>query len=407
MIDRLIRIDKNEHFFLFGPRGTGKSTLLHALLDPATTLYLDLLQPELEDEFSRFPQSFRARVLGTPPEITHVVIDEVQKVPKLLDAVHSLIEETDKVFVLTGSSARKLKRGGANLLAGRAQVLELFPFSVIELQETFPLERALAFGTLPKAVNSESDQTRRRFLGAYALTYLKEEIQAEQIVRNLDPFRRFLEVAAQMSGKIINFASIARDVGADDKTIKGYYQILEDTLIGTFLEPYHTSLRKRVSMKPKFYLFDTGVQRALSRSLTIPIQEGTSAFGELFESFFINECLKLNKYFERDFAFSYLATRDGVEIDLVVERPGAPLLLMEIKSATRIQAKHLAPLNTLGAEFADAERVCVARIVQAEKHDGILVLPWRAALEKYFVKSEPRVTFPHKPASDSQSTPLR
>jgi predicted AAA+ superfamily ATPase len=382
----LIRIDKNEHFFLFGPRGTGKSTLLHALFDPTTTLYLDLLQPELEDEFSRFPQSFRARVRGTSPEITHVVIDEVQKAPKLLDAVHALIEETDKVFVLTGSSARKLKRGGANLLAGRAQVLELFPFSVIELQEAFPLERALAYGTLPKAVNSESDQTRRRFLGAYALTYLKEEIQAEQIVRNLDPFRRFLEVAAQMSGKIINFASIARDVGADDKTIKGYYQILEDTLIGTFLEPYHTSLRKRVSMKPKFYLFDTGVQRALSRSLTIPIQEGTSAFGELFESFFINECLKLNKYFERDFAFSYLATRDGVEIDLVVERPGAPLLLLEIKSATRIQAKHLAALNTLGADFPDAERVCAARVAQAEKHDGILVLPWRAALEKYFTQ---------------------
>ena len=387
MIDRLINIDKNEHFFLFGPRGTGKSTLLHALFEPKTTLYLDLLQPELEDEFSRSPQSFRARVLGTQPSTTHIIIDEVQKVPKLLDVVHSLIEETDKVFILTGSSARKLKRGGANLLAGRAQVLELFPFSAIELDEDFSLDSALAFGTLPKAVNSESDQSRRRFLSAYALTYLKEEIQAEQIVRNLDPFRRFLEVAAQMSGKIINFASIARDVGVDDKTIKGYYQILEDTLVGTFLEPHHTSLRKRVSMKPKFYLFDTGVQRALSRSLTIPIQEGTSAYGELFESFFINECLKLNKYFELDFSFSYLSTRDGVEIDLVVERPGAPLLLMEIKSAALIQDKHLASLATLGAEFPDAERVCVARVGHAEKHDGIMVLPWRTALETYFAPS--------------------
>jgi len=385
MIDRVINIDKNEHFFLFGPRGTGKSTLLHSLFDPGTTLYLDLLQPELEDEFARFPQSFRARVLGLQAHITHVIIDEVQKVPKLLDVVHSLIEETDKTFILTGSSARKLKRGGANLLAGRAQVLELFPFSAIELPADYPLDRALAFGTLPKAVNSESDQTRRRFLSAYALTYLKEEIQAEQIVRNLDPFRRFLEVAAQMSGKIINFAAIARDVGADDKTIKGYYQILEDTLIGTFLEPFHTSLRRRIAMKPKFYLFDTGVQRALSRSLTIPVMEGTSAYGELFESFFINECIRLNKYFERDFSFSYLSTRDGVEIDLVVQRPGAPLLLVEIKSATRIQDRHLAPLRTLGSEFPGAERICVSRVGQPEMHDGIMVLPWRAALEKYFV----------------------
>ncbi len=385
MIDRIIKIDRTEHFFLFGPRGTGKSTLLRSMFDPGKTLYLDLLQPELEDEFARFPQSFRARVLALPPHVTHVIIDEVQKVPKLLDVVHSLIEATNKTFILTGSSARKLKRGGANLLAGRAQVLELFPFSSIELPADYSLERILAFGTLPKVVNSESDQTRRRFLSAYALTYLKEEIQAEQIVRNLDPFRRFLEVAAQMSGKIINFAAIARDVGADDKTIKGYYQILEDTLVGTFLEPYHTSLRRRVAMKPKFYLFDTGVQRALSRSLTIPVTEGTSAYGELFEAFFINECFRLNHYFERDFSFSYLATRDGVEIDLVVQRPGAPLLLVEIKSALRIEDRHLASLKTLGAEFPGAERICVARVGQAEMYDGIMVLPWRTALEKYFV----------------------
>ena len=219
---------------------------------------------------------------------------------------------------------------------------------------------------------------------AYARTYLKEEIQAEQIVRNLDPFRRFLEVAAQMSGKIINYASLARDVGVDEKTIKGYYQILEDTLIGRFLEPYHTSLRKRVSRKPKFYLFDTGVQRALSRSLTIPVVEGTSAYGELFEAFFINECFKLNHYNEKDFSFSYLMTRDEVEIDLVVERPGAPLLLIEIKSATQIKPKHLASLKKLGAEFPGAERVCVTCGVLPENHDGILVLPWRMALETYF-----------------------
>jgi predicted AAA+ superfamily ATPase len=377
-------MDRNEHFFLFGPRGTGKSTLLHTVFQASTTLFFDLLDPELEDEFARFPQSFRAKVLGAPPSITHIVVDEIQKVPKLLDVVHSLIEGSGKIFVLTGSSARKLKRGGANLLAGRAQVLELHPLSALELKDSFSLDECLAFGSLPKAVAAVSEQSRRRFLSAYALTYLKEEIQAEQIVRNLDPFRRFLEVAAQMAGKIINYASIAGDVGVDEKTVKSYYQILEDTLIGRFLEPYHTSIRKRLSQKPKFYLFDTGVQRSLSRSLTIPVVDGTSAYGELFEAFFINECFKLNHYREKDFSFSYLMTRDEVEIDLVVERPGASVLLFEIKSAKHVEEKHLASLRTLGAEFPDAERVCVARVATPESHDGIIVLPWLMALERYF-----------------------
>jgi len=173
-------------------------------------------------------------------------------------------------------------------------------------------------------------------------------------------------------------------VGADEKTVKAYCQILENTLIGRFLESFNTSIRKRLSRAPKFCLFDTGVQRALSRSLTIPVQEGTSVYGELFEAFFINECFKLNHYFEKDFTFSYLMTGSGVEIDLVVERPGAPLLLMEIKSTTTIQKKHLSALQSLGADFPDAEKVCIARIPIPEKHDRILVLPWRMALETYF-----------------------
>ncbi|MEI6388620.1 MAG: DUF4143 domain-containing protein [Spirochaetota bacterium] len=166
------------------------------------------------------------------------------------------------------------------------------------------------------------------------------------------------------------------------RTVKSFYQILEDTLIGRFLEPYHSSIRKRLSQKPKFYLFDTGVQRALSRSPSIPVVEGPSAYGELFEAFFINECFRLNHYHEKDYSFSYLMTRDEVEIDLVVERPAAPLL--EIKSATRIEGRHLASLKTLGSELPEAERVCVARVGMPEIHDGILVLPWLIALERYF-----------------------
>jgi predicted AAA+ superfamily ATPase len=304
MYQRLLKIDRTESFFLFGPRGTGKSTLLRSLFPPESTLYFDLLMPELEDEFSRNPGSLKAKVLAAPKSITHVVIDEVQKAPRLLDIVHALIEENGKVFVLTGSSARKLKRGQANLLAGRAQVLELHTLSALEIGENFSLDSALAYGTLPLSVNADTEMKRRRFLNAYALTYLKEEIQVEQIVRKIEPFRKFLEVAAQMSGKILNYAGIARDTGADEKTIKSYYQILKDTLIGRHLEPFDTSVRRQISRKPKFFLFDTGVQRALSRALTIPVQQGTSAYGELFEAFFINECFKLNTYFEKDFSFS-------------------------------------------------------------------------------------------------------
>jgi uncharacterized protein len=385
LYERLLRIDKHENFFLFGPRGTGKSTLLKNLFSAENTLYIDLLQPEVEDEYARNPQILRNKVLALPNSVTHVLIDEVQKAPRLLDVVHLLIEETDKIFVLTGSSARKLKRGCANLLAGRAQVLELYPFSVLETENDFSLLGALSYGCLPKAFTAESIQSKRRFLTAYALTYLNEEIKAEQIVRKIDPFRKFLEVAAQMSGKIVNFASLARDTGADEKTVKSYYQILEDTLIGRYLEPYHTSVRKRLSQKPKFYLFDTGVQRALTHSLNVPLREGTSAYGDLFEIFIVNEFFKLNHYYEKDYSFYYLMTRDGVEIDLVVERPGSPLLLVEIKSASSIHERHLTPLFTLGGEFLHADRICISRVTTPQKHEGnVMVLPWKTALKQIF-----------------------
>ena len=254
---------------------------------------------------------------------------------------------------LLKSRAGKLIRGGVHLLSGRPQVLEVYASSALELGGDFALAEALSFGTLPKAAIALTEQSRRHFLKA----------------------------AAQMSGKIINFASLARDVGADEKTIKSYCQNLEDRLVGRFLEPYHTSLRKRVSARPKFNLFDTGVQRALSRSLSLPVLEDTSVFGELFEAFFINKCFKLNHYYEREFSFLFLMTRDRVGIDLFIEGPGLPLLL-EIKSATTIQSKHRSSRESIGAEFPDAERVCAARVTLPDTPGGVLVLPWSRALEE-------------------------
>ena len=228
---------------------------------------MDLLDSSVKERFLRNPSEFYAIVQAFPPETRHVVIDEIQKVPKLLDEVHRLIEETDKIFILTGSSAQKLKHGGANLLAGRAFVYHLFSLSCFELKDQFNLDQALRWGTLPKIFSLKEDAEKNEFLRAYSDTYLKEEIWNEQVIRKLQPFRRFLEVAAQCNGKIINYAHIARDVGVDGKTIKEYFCILEDTMIGFFLEPFHHSFRKRLVEKPKFYFFDPGVVRSLARGL--------------------------------------------------------------------------------------------------------------------------------------------
>ena len=285
MFPRFVKFPLQHSFFLFGPRGTGKSTLLKKRFHLSQCLWLDLLETSVEDQFSRNPGDFYAIVKALPKEVLYVVVDEIQKVPKLLDEVHRLIEETDKIFILTGSSARKLKRGGANLLAGRAFVCSLYALSCFELGEQFELERALHWGTLPKIFSLEDDTSRSAFLRAYSDTYLKEEIWNEQVIRKLPPFRRFLEVAAQCNGKIINYANIAQDVGVDDKTIKEYFIILEDTMIGFFLEPFRNSFRKRLVEKPKFYFFDPGVVRSLSRRLSVPLTAKTSAYGDAFEHF--------------------------------------------------------------------------------------------------------------------------
>ncbi len=260
---RLLTLPKEHSLFLFGARNSGKSTLVKEVYADSSII-IDLLKKKTEARFARNPDALYDIVKALPETTTHVIIDEVQKNPKLLDVVHDLMSDTKKCFVMTGSSARKLKQGGANLLAGRAFVYHMYPLTHIELGDTFNLDHALHWGTLPEIFTLDIDEMKKEFLYAYAHTYLKEEIWNEHFIRDLDPFRRFLEVAAQCNGQLINFSNIARDVGVSDKTIKSYYSILEDTLIGFFLEPYHASFRKRLSHQPKFYLFDTGVTRALA-----------------------------------------------------------------------------------------------------------------------------------------------
>ncbi|MEI6806634.1 MAG: ATP-binding protein [Myxococcaceae bacterium] len=386
MRNRLLQLPKKHSLFLFGPRGSGKSTLLSQLFPKDKSYWIDLLDPDQEDRFALKPSDLASIVKALPEHITHVVIDEIQKNPKLLDVVHSLIESTNKVFLLTGSSARKLKRGAANLLAGRAFVYHLYPFSFLEQEHEFNLDEALQFGQLPKLETLEDNSQKIKYLNSYANTYLKEEIVSEQVVRNLLPFRRFLEVAAQSNGKIINYAKIAKDVGVAETTVKEYFSILEDTLLGRMLEPFHHSFRKRLSQKPKFYFFDNGISRALSRSLTVPLQAKTNAYGDAFEQFIINEVLKLVSYFHEEYRVSYLRTKDDAEIDLMVERPGLPLLCIEIKSSDSVREEDLSSLVQLTKDLGNCEAICLCNEPMAKSYEHALVLPWKQGLTQYFFK---------------------
>ncbi len=380
MVERLQSLTKNHSMFLFGARGTGKSTLLNTLFPKENSYWINLLDPEQEHRFGLFPEELISIVEALPEDITYVIIDEIQKIPKLLDCVHLLIEKTKKLFILTGSSACKLKRGGANLLAGRAFVYELFPFSFFELDSSFDAHDAMKFGLLPKIYQLLTPEDKKSFLQSYAFTYIKEEIVSEQIIRKLDPFRKFLEFAAQCNGKIINFASVAKDVGVDDKTIKSYYEILEDTLIGFFIEPYHTSVRKRLSQKPKFYFFDCGVTRALARRLSLDILSGNSYYGECFEHLVILEIFKLIRYKYSEFKLGYLKTKEDNEVDLIIERPGQKTLYIEIKSTINVQENHVSFLNKLSTAIIDGEFYCFSQDKVRKKLGSVTCMEWKQGI---------------------------
>ncbi|MFZ9521403.1 MAG: ATP-binding protein [Silvanigrellaceae bacterium] len=374
MFQRSVKLPEEHCFFLFGARGTGKTTLLRARFPDAYSI--DLLDHEIESTLMLNPHHLAAMLASA--KSNQVVIDEIQKIPKLLDEVHRLIETpgNEKIFILTGSSARKLKAGGANLLAGRAFLRNLFPLTSLELENRFDLLEALRWGTLPKIFSCNSDEMKRDYLESYAHLYLKEEVWGEQIIRNLPPFRKFLEVSAVNAGKIVNTANVARDVGVDPKTVQSYYSILEDTLLGFHIDAYHSSVRKRLRQAPKFYFFDNGVTRALARMLTVEPKTGTNYFGDLFEQLVINEFVRLNSYEMRDYRFSYLQSASGVEIDLVVERPGRPLALVEIKSTESVREDHLSGLDNFQRDFPDAELFLLSRDRHAKKFGRIQALPW-------------------------------
>ena len=382
MLRRLQKLHPSHSFFLFGARGMGKTTLLKEQFQNESTLWIDLLTEADEECFGRNPDELLAAL--KKKAYSRVVIDEVQKAPKILDLVHKGIETYKQTqFIMTGSSARKLKRGSANLLAGRAFVYQLHPLVFYELLDMFDLIEVLNFGSLPKIFQYNSKKDKVEFLKSYAKVYLREEVQLEQLIRKLNPFRNFLEVAAQANGQIINQSKIASHIGVDDKTVVQYFQILEDTLLGFRLNTHYTSARKRQAPPFKFYFFDLGVKKALERSLNSPLVPQTYAFGQAFEHFLISECHRLNEYFKTDYRFFYFKNKEGVEVDLVIDRGKEKTLLVEIKSSHKVDSRDIKHLKQAAKTWNKPCEMEVWSQDPLEKRiDETDCLPWTLALKQ-------------------------
>ena len=384
MIKRLVKLSESQSFFLFGPRGSGKSTLLKSQFNQSEVLWIDLLNQRTEFELSQDPD--RLIDIWKIKKPKWIIIDEVQKIPRLLDVVHRGIEDYKIRFALTGSSARKLKRGGANLLAGRAIEKQVFPFCSFELAAQFELHKSLEIGLLPKLWDDanllKDDQTD--FLYSYVNTYLKEEIAAEQLVRNLDPFRRFLIAAAQSNSKIVNYSKIERDAGVSQHQASRHFEILVDTLIGFYLEPFNHSPRKRKTQHSKFYFFDTGVVRALQNKAGEILTESSYEYGDLFETFIINEFIKLKSALNLKWSFSYLRTQADLEIDLIIEKSKGLPILIEIKSISKIEQEKIKSFSRLAKDIKHSQAYYLSNSKEEYEIYGIRCLHWQKGLKEIF-----------------------
>ncbi len=373
MVQRLLPAPDSS-FFLLGPRGTGKTTWIGQRF-PAAPVY-DLLRSDEHLRLARDPAAF-GRECDSLPERSWIVVDEVQRVPALLDEVQRLMTRRKQRFVLSGSSARKLRRGGANLLAGRAELKSLFPFTLAELGFERDLESTLEYGLLPLAVTGRKP---RVFLKAYVETYLREEVLAEAIVRQIGPFARFLEVAARVNGQMVNVTGIARDAQVARPTVQDYFQILVDTLIAFWLPAWRAKKSVKQVAHPKLYLFDCGVARHLAGYGHLPVHPQERGF--LLETFLLHELRAHLHYREIDAPVHFWRTHDGTEVDFVVETERGPVAI-EVKSSERWDPRFGAGLGRFRAEHPGTRSAwgvyCGARSLQV---GDLRVLPWKTFLRQ-------------------------
>lgn len=385
--ERILKIPpkKGQAIFLWGPRKTGKSTFLKQAFPHA--LHYDLLKTDLYFRLKKSPHELREEILSLPDKVLRkpIIIDEVQKIPILLNEIHWLIENTKATFILCGSSARQLKRGSANLLGGRAWRYTFYPLTSQEIPD-LDLLRALNHGLIPSHYLANSYQ---QSLKSYIFDYLKEEIQAEGLTRNLAHFARFLDSVGFSHAGLTNYSNISRDCGIDAKTVKEYYQILIDTLIGTYVYPYRKkATRQTITATPKFYLFDVGVANFLAKR-SISTLKGEAA-GAAFEHFILmelNAFRGLKSLFE--FEISFWRTKTGLEVDFIL---GNAEVAIEVKINTDINKTDLKGLIAFKNDYPESTCyiVCQApkqRRITLENGGYITVLPWENFLEKLWKKA--------------------
>jgi predicted AAA+ superfamily ATPase len=361
---------ENESLFLWGARQTGKSTLLNHLFPDA--LWFDLLLSDVYERLSKNPSVFREIILADHQNKI-VIVDEIQRIPELLNEIHWLISKHQISFILSGSSPRKIIRGGFNLLGGRALMYELFPLVSSEIPE-FDLLKALNNGLIPRHYLASNP---KKLIAAYIGNYLKDEIAAEAKIRNIQNFSRFLEAAAFSNGEMVNFSNIASDCGVSSPTIKEYFQILDDTLIGRFVPAFQKKPKRRVITAPKFYFFDIGiVNHLLKRS---EIQFGSEVFGNAFEHFIYMELHAYSQYSGKEFPIYYWRTTSQIEIDFVL---GEHEVALEVKSSKNISSRHLKGLKSFSEEYQTKQLIMVCNEPFPRLIDNILLLPWKNFLEK-------------------------
>lgn len=357
----------DRSFFLFGPRGTGKTTWIKEQFQNA--LFFDLLDSSVFNRLLRNPADFYAEVSAS--KLNWVIVDEVQRVPQLLNEVHRAIENLGKQFVLTGSSARKLHQPNVNLLAGRALTKTMFSLTSHELGSDFDPESALQFGTLPMAVTSHSPAD---YLRSYAHNYLLQEIEAEARVRSLDGFARFLDVAARQNAQLTNVASISRDVAVARTTVQSYFEVLADTLIAHWLPAWKLKRSNKQVASSKFYLFDCGIIRALANRLPYPIMDEER--GGLFETLVVNEIRAFLAYKNLHFPLHFYRTYSGVEVDVLFETLNG-YVAIESKSSARWERKYNRGLHTVARELGESNvlKVGVFNGLREQLVDGVRILP--------------------------------
>jgi uncharacterized protein len=356
--------------FLWGARQTGKSTLLKKLYPDA--LWFDLLLADVYQRLVNNPTLIRETVLANPDK-SIVIIDEIQRIPEILNEIHWLITFTKTQFIMSGSSARKILRSEANLLGGRALRYELFPLISQEIPD-FDLIKALNNGLLPRHYLATNP---KKMISAYVGNYLRDEIIGEAKIRNATVFSQFLEAAAFSNGEMVNYTNIAAECGVSAPTIKEYFQILQDTLIGRFVPAYQKKPKRRVITAPKFYFFDVGIVNFLLKRGKIEM--GTEVFGNAFEHFIYKEIYAHSSYSGLDYEISYWRTASQIEIDFVL---GKNEVAIEVKASNTINSRHLKGLKAFIEEYKVNHALLICNENLPRKQGDIWILPWRVFLEK-------------------------